>query len=403
MGFHDSVSWAVWRIWLLPLVLLVAANPLHGWKDGELLVWINSDKGHNGLRQVAARFEAELGIRVVVETPEGLTEKFQQAAQAGKGPDILFWAHDRVGEWADSGLLRPVEIRPGYRQQFFPKGWEAVQHKGLTWGYPVAFEVVGLIYNRALVDEPPSQIDQMEGIHRQLRARNSQHSAIIWDYVNPFFTWGILSSGGAYIFGRNEAGDYDVADVGVARPGAVAALEEIVGLIDSGIMPRGATYSVMEQQMNRGHLAMMISGPWAWSNLRRSGIDFGVAPIPGVNGNPGRPFVGTLAAFFNRSTPNMDLAREFLEYYVLTPEGLGAIDRDVPVGVPAHQAFFAELAAGSETVAASMVNVENGQLMPSIPQMGRFWSSTRSALQIATNGQAPPALALEEARRNMLP
>jgi maltose/maltodextrin transport system substrate-binding protein len=388
---------------LVFLALFSHAAPLHAWKNGELLVWINSDKGYNGLREVAARFESELGIRVTVETPEGLTDKFQQAAQAGKGPDIVFWAHDRLGEWAEAGLLRPVAMRPGYREEFFPKGWEAVEHGGLTWGYPVAFEVVGLIYNRALIETPPAQLDQIDVIHQELRARNSRHSAILWDYINPYFSWGVLASGGAYVFGRDEAGRYDVADVGVAGPGAVAALEEIVGLIDRGIMPRGATYSVMEQQMNRGQLAMMISGPWAWSNLRRSGIDFAVAPVPGVNGNPGRPFVGTLAAFFNRSTPNTDLAREFIEHYLLTREGLRAIERDVPIGVPAHRGFYEELASASETVAASMINVENGQLMPSIPQMGRFWSATRSALQIATNGQASPAVALEEARQNMLP
>ena len=41
--------------------------------------------------------------------------------------------------------------------------------------------------------------------------------------------------------------------------------------------------------MGRGKLAMMISGPWAWSNLMKIGINFGVAPIPGVAGNPGTP------------------------------------------------------------------------------------------------------------------
>jgi hypothetical protein len=50
----------------------------------------------------------------------------------------------------------------------------------------------------------------------------------------------------------------------------------------------------MDQKMNSGELAMMISGPWAWANLRKSGIDFDLAPIPSVAGNPGRPFVGVL-------------------------------------------------------------------------------------------------------------
>jgi len=42
--------------------------------------------------------------------------------------------------------------------------------------------------------------------------------------------------------------------------------------------------------------------PWAWFNLIKSGIDFGVAPMPGVNGNLGQPFVGVSVAYINRSS-----------------------------------------------------------------------------------------------------
>ena len=32
--------------------------------------------------------------------------------------------------------------------------------------------------------------------------------------------------------------------------------------------------------MSQGKLAMMISGPWAWANLMKTGIDFGIATTP---------------------------------------------------------------------------------------------------------------------------
>jgi maltose/maltodextrin transport system substrate-binding protein len=38
-------------------------------------------------------------------------------------------------------------------------------------------------------------------------------------------------------------------------------------------------------------------------------------------------------------------------------------------------------------------------VMPNIPQMGRFWSAMGAALQVATNGQATPQAALDEAAR----
>ena len=72
-------------------------------------------------------------------------------------------------------------------------------------------------------------------------------------------------------------------------------LKEVVDLINAGIMPKGASYSVMEQKMNGGDLAMMISGPWAWANLRKSGIDFGLAPAFQIATNGQAPPEAALA------------------------------------------------------------------------------------------------------------
>jgi maltose/maltodextrin transport system substrate-binding protein len=60
-----------------------------------------------------------------------------------------------------------------------------------------------------------------------------------------------------------------------------------------------------------------------------------VAPIPGVDENVGRPFVGVTVAYLNRSSPNQDLIKEFMERYALTEEGLTAIYDAKPTGIPA--------------------------------------------------------------------
>ncbi len=56
------------------------------------------------------KFEKDTGIKVSVEHPDKLEEKFPQVAATGDGPDIIFWAHDRFGGYAQSGLL--AEITP---------------------------------------------------------------------------------------------------------------------------------------------------------------------------------------------------------------------------------------------------------------------------------------------------
>jgi len=383
------------------IFLLASALSALAWTNGELLVWINGDKGYRGLAEVGKKFEKDLGIPVKVEAPEGATDKFQAAAQTGKGPDIMLWAHDRIGEWADAGLLKPLTISDDFKAGFIPMSWDAVTHNKQIWGYPLALEAVSLIYNKKYVTgNPPAQLSEISAFAKELKTKSPNVVAILWDYDTPYFTWPFLASGGGYPF-KEVAGSYDTKDIGVANEGAVKGLKEVVDLITAGIMPKGASYSVMEQKMNSGELAMMISGPWAWANLRKNGIDFGLAPLPGVGGNPGKPFVGVLAALINRSTPNVDLAAQFIEKYICTADGLKTIDADVPIGIPALKSLYDEMAAKNPLIKVTYDNAQNGVVMPNIPQMGKFWSSMASAFQIATNGQASPEAALADAKKNM--
>ncbi len=122
--------------------------------------------------------------------------------------------------------------------------------------------------------------------------------------------------------------------------------------------------------------------------------------IPGVNGQPARPFVGVVGAMFNRASPNLDLAQEFLEHYLITPRGLAAMDSHVPLGVPALIESYETMAADPH-IAGAMKNIEVGTLMPNIPQMGVFWSAMESALATITSKRATPQEALDNAQARM--
>ena len=135
----------------------------------------------------------------------------------------------------------------------------------------------------------------------------------------------------------------------------------------------------------------------------KCGIDFGVAPIPGVDGNLGRPFVGVSVAYLNRSSPNQDLIKEFMERYALTEEGLTAMYHAKPTGIPALGSIYEKLAKENPLLRQLNAAVEYGQVMPNIPEMGGFFSSASGALQIATQGRASAQAALQEAEANMRP
>jgi maltose/maltodextrin transport system substrate-binding protein len=383
------------------LALIGFATRGFAWTDGELLIWISDNRGYRPLLELGRKFEQDLGVSVKVETQEDITNKFQSAAQGGKGPDIFFWANDRIGEWADAGLLKPLKIREDFKAAFLPMAWDAVTHRNRLWGYPLALECVSLIYNKKLVTEsPPDQLSEFPAFNRKLQAARPGAIAIMWDYTSPYFSFPFLASAGAYVFKRSKGG-YNVNDVGVANAGAVKGLQAIIQLINEGVLPKGSTQSVMEEKMSSGVLATMVNGPWVWSDLRKSGIDFGLAPLPGLEGKPGRPFVGVLTALINRSSPNDDFAIEFLEKYVCTANGLKAIDADSPLGIPALKALADQMSDRNPLIKVTYENALNGIVMPNIPQMGKFWSSMKAALEVAASGRASPEAALKTARKSM--
>jgi maltose/maltodextrin transport system substrate-binding protein len=302
-----------------------------------------------------------------------------------------------------AGVIAPVEVTAAYKQQFYPTTWDALRHQKQLWGYPISLEAIGLIYNKKLVSGvPPTQLSDLIGFDQKSKVEHPGMRSILWDYSSPYYSWGILASGAGYIFGETADG-YDPHNVGVATDGAIQALSEIVHLIDIGVLPRIASGGDISQElMAQGKLAMMISGRWDWPNLMKSGIDFGVVPMPGINGKSGRAFISVQVAFINRSSPNRDLAKEFLERYVITKESLRALDHVKPIGIPAMISLSDELSRNNPLLGEMKRCIDEGAVMPNIPQMGKFWSGMAAALETATSCRCGPAVALKDAQREML-
>jgi maltose/maltodextrin transport system substrate-binding protein len=102
----------------------------------------------------------------------------------------------------------------------------------------------------------------------------------------------------------------------------------------------------------------------------------------------------------NRASNNKDVAKEFIENYLLTMDGLKTLDADVSLGVTAHKEFY-KSRASDPLIAATMANIKTGRLMPSLPEMSRFWSAMESALSNITQGRQKPKEALDGAAQRI--
>lgn len=371
-------------------------------EKGKLLIWINGDKGYNGLQKVGDEFAKKTGIKVVVEHPEDAPGKFQAAAEEGKGPDIWMWAHDRVGEWAENGVINALTPGKKIKEDIDATAWQAFTIKGKIWAYPVAIEAVSLIYNKALIKTPPKTFEEIFALDKKMVAQGKK--AILWDYTNTYFTMPMLAANGGYAFKMKADGTYDAKDTGVNNAGALIGAEMLTRLVKEGVMPKGATYADMEAGMAQGKIAMMISGPWAWDNLKKAKVNFGVAKIPSVGGKPAAPFVGYLGAMITKAASgagNVDIAREFIENHMLSQKGLETMNADVAIGAPANKAVFAKM-KNDPFIQVSMASAKDGVVMPNNPQMGRFWAAMVSALNNMTEGRQTPKEALDAAAKRIL-
>lgn len=363
--------------------------PAFAAEPGKLLVWINGDNGFNGLQRVGDEFTRRTGIPVKVEHPDDPTVKFVEIAKSGKGPDIFVWAHDRLGDFVARGLIAEVTPSAQMKKDLVSVGWDAFTLNGKIWGYPIGAEAIMLLYNKKLVSQPPASFEEIPALDKQLSEKGVK--AIGWDYSDAYYAWPLFAAGGGYVFQRQANGSYDPNNIGVANSGALAGGKLLSNLVRAGVLPKGGmSYADAEKAMLSGKQAMWINGPWAWDGLRKAGIDFGVAPLPTVQGKPARPFVGVLGAMIVASSPNRAAAVKFLEESMLTMDGLKTINAGKSIGVPLNKKLFWALMS-DEKIRMSMDGVTFGRAMPSNPEMSRVWLPLNAALKDIANGKDPVA------------
>ncbi|MCG7489827.1 maltose/maltodextrin ABC transporter substrate-binding protein MalE [Vibrio sp. Of14-4] len=367
-------------------------------EEGQLTIWVGGDKAYEGMAQIGQRFEEDTGIKVTVAFPEKLEEKFPKVAASGEGPDIIFFAHDRFGGYAEGGLLAEVKPSKEIEQGIVDFAWDAATYKGKKIAYPVAVESVSLIYNKALLPTPPKTWEEIPALNAKLQ--KSGKKAIMWPLRDgAYFTWPLLSADGGYAFKQVKDG-YDINDVGVAKDGVQASLTFINNMIKNKVISADMNYSVSESEFAAGNVAMTINGPWGWANIDKAGIDYGVTTLPKFNGHASKPFVGVWVGGISSVSPNKELAVEFLENYLLTDQGLKSLNDDKPLGAVALKSFQ-KLVNSDARIAATMDNAMNGEVMPNVPQFTTFWYSMKDALDNVVDGRQSVTEALKTAEKRM--
>ncbi|WP_433060668.1 sugar ABC transporter substrate-binding protein [Dactylosporangium sp. CS-033363] len=360
----------------------------------ELTIWIDALRAP-AIKQAADKFGQDSGVSVRTEiVAKDLQTQFVTAAQAGKGPDLVLGAHDWIGNLVQNGTIDPVQMTNRQKATFDPLALKGVTFNGQIYGVPFAVANVVLIRNTELAPQAPQTMEELVETGRQLVAagRTQEIMALPMGPTGDFYhLYPLFTSAGGYMFGTKADGDYDPKDLGVAKPEATQAFQKIAALGEGGA---GALKRSISNDNARGlftdrKTAFLLSGPWQFADINKSGVKYDVSPIPPfAGGKPARPFVTVDAAYVASRGAHKLLAQEFVTSYFTRTEVAVALYRADP-RPPALIAALDQVKGGDPNLEKVLKAGQQGEIMPAIPAMATVWDPLGKAEAAVTGGAAP--------------
>ena len=257
--------------------------------DGPVTITIWHDKED----EVAQALQTELDtlapdIVVKLEKKDGLTDSLKMVGNdPNSAPDMYFFAHDKIGVYAEMGILAPITdfIDKSTLDQYIPMTIEAATYKGEVYQLPIYFETLLYMYNRRYMsdDEVPSTTEELYKYMQE--NTKGGHYGFVEQHSTAYYAAGWLHAFGGYILNEN-------GEPGLDDENTIKALEYHKKFVE--LMPTEGEYSTVNTLFREGKAHSTIGGPWLVPTARESGIDLGIAPMPTVDetGNKIAPYSG---------------------------------------------------------------------------------------------------------------
>lgn len=371
---------------LLGLFALVSISSVTA-QDNPLIIWADGERAPL-LVELGAQFTEEFGVPVEVFESgfAQIRDDLLNFGPAGEGPDILVGPHDHIGQHIANGAIVPIDIS-GMEDMFLPAALNLFTYQDQLWGLPYAMENIALVRNVDLVPEAPATWQEVREISESLQESGEAQYGFLVQTGDTYHNFPILSAFGGYIFGLNDDGTFNVADVGLSSEGGLAAAEWLGGMYADGLMVPDVNDDVVFQLFQDGDLAMFVTGPWFSQRIIDTGVNYSIDPLPGAEGGleQGAPFSGGQGFMISAFSDNQLLAETFLLDFAATDEFMQEL-YDQGGRIPAWTAVDASTDAN---IGAFIAAGENSIPMPAIPEMSAVWAAAGGALTLISQGADP--------------
>ena len=354
---------------------------------GTLTIWADDTRAPI-LQDLADEVLAAYNVELKVELKSAIRDDFQVAAPLGEGPDIIVIAHDQAGTLVSNGLLAPVDLGDK-KADFAPKALEACTFDSVLYCMPYATENLAFFYNTDLVPTPPTTWDEVVSMGEALK-KDGKVDYIMAVTGTTYDVYPLDTSLGGYIFGKDDAGNWNPQDLGVDSEGMIKATQWLADNVKNGNLPADWDWANNHALFETGKAPFIMAGPWALDRIRELGVKYAITNFP----DGGYPFAGTQGFFINAQSPNVLLAQAFLNEFIASEDTQLAL-YDAGKRPPAYLPALAKVE--DPDIAAFAAAGENAAMMPAIPAMGSVWGSWNDGVVLARDGKQDAETAMKDA------
>ena len=325
---------------LTALTLLLGSASLLGCDAREaentLVIW-HAYRGaeEEQLKEVVKHFEEKKAkegqpqpVRIVGLPYDAFANKLSNAIPRGNGPDLFIFAHDRLGDWAETDLLEPISFWADEKlaDLYLDGTLEPLTYRGDLYGLPTSYKSLVLFYDQTLVDHPPKTTDEMIAQAKAVRAKGNDYGGIAYEIDDLYSHAAWLHGFGGHIYVPNAQNPDECAidDDKVAQ----SMLFSRRLLKTEKIFPEEANGSLVTSLFLQHKLAFAVSGPWFVAELE--GHDSWATttlPVVSETGLPAKPFMGVEGVFLSKRSTHKRAAFELMKYLTGDEEAIDRMDK----------------------------------------------------------------------------
>lgn len=327
------------------------------------------------LEEAAQRLEPD--IHVVFEKKTGMTESLKLVGNdKNAAPDMYFFAHDKIGVYAEMGILAPITDLLGQDAlaDYVPLTVKGATYKGELYQVPLYFETLLFMYNKKYMapEDVPATTEELYAYMQ--RKTKYGHYGFVEQHSTPYYAAGWIHGFDGSLITEDGIPGLDSAPV-------ISALAYHKKFVD--YMPGETEYATVNTLFTEGMAHATIAGPWFVPTVRAAGIDVGIAPMPVVDetGLPLAPYSGIqgLHVLKVQAQQKKDAILRVLDV-MMQPEVCVKLAK-VSGCAPARESCYTlEDVTGDELIMAMKQTAQTAIPMPNIPEMDVMWTVTGNLL-----------------------